>query len=94
MIAKIEGEINIGITTLVGKINEIVEQMNVDITAKDKTIATLQADAVAKDEIIAKLSAELTATRADAGLAAKEPVVAIPIKEEPIEPVIEEPIGG
>ena len=54
---------------------------------KDKTIATLQADAVAKDEVIAKLSAELTATRKDAGLADKPPVVAVPIEEE----IIKEP---
>lgn len=77
MIAKIEGDINIGITALVGKVNEIIDQINVDVTAKDETIAAL--------------SAELTATRADAGLVVKPPVVAVPI-EEPIEPVIEEPM--
>lgn len=88
MIAKIEGNVNIGVTSLVGKINEIVEQMNIVTTAQDKTIAALQADAIAKDETIAKLSAELTATRADAGLEVKDPVVPV----EPVEPKVEEKI--
>ena len=82
MIEKIEGEINIGITTLVGKINEIVEQMNVDIKAKDETIAAMSEDAIKKDETIAKLSAELTAIRAEAGLEVKEPIVAVEAKVE------------
>ena len=106
MILRIDGKWDYGISSMIDKINEIIEQLNAQEAVRDETIATLQsdavireeaiatlqADAVAKDEVIAKLSAELTATRADAGLAEKEPVVAIPIKEEPIEPVIEEPI--
>ncbi|MDD3906538.1 MAG: hypothetical protein PHS46_08480 [Candidatus Omnitrophica bacterium] len=42
MIKRIEGNTNIGITALIDKINEIIDQVNIENMAKDAAITTLQ----------------------------------------------------
>ena len=70
MITKIDEGINIGVTALVGKINEIIDQLNTEAVAKDKLIATLQE--------------EMVAVKADVKILDVSPVVEKPIVEEPI----------
>jgi hypothetical protein len=71
-----------GVTSLAGKINEIVDNMNTILDEKDKIIATLGEEIAAKDVVLEKLSAELTSIRSEANLTEKEPVIAVEPKVE------------
>lgn len=71
-----------GVTSLAGKINEIVDNMNTILDEKDKIIAALGEEIAAKDVVLEKLSAELTAIRSEANLTEKEPIIAVEPKVE------------